>query len=191
MILTPGNQIIHSGRLMGYFRDKDPYQPIKEPPFFYTTLDQASADNIEKLSCEIQLIKYKLISMKPSLNLDYVKPIGERILSQYGDMVKDPSSLKNIFTSNAGYKVMKIPMVKKEHGYLLNLNARVFVEDIPYGLVVLKDIAEKVDLKTPHIDKAIQWHQKLMNKDFLVGDRLNQNLIEQTGAPTRYGFKTI
>jgi opine dehydrogenase len=73
-------------------------------------------------------------------------------------MVKDKTNLQTIFTSNEGYKVIKIPMLKKEDGWHLKLDARTFVEDIPFGIVVLKDIAEKLNLETPTLDMCIEWH---------------------------------
>ena len=40
----------------------------------------------------------------------------------------------------------------------LNLNARFFWEDMPYGLVILKDIGDIVGIKTPHITRNIIFH---------------------------------
>jgi hypothetical protein len=40
----------------------------------------------------------------------------------------------------------------------LNLNARFFWEDMPYGLCILKDIGEIVGVETPHITKFLIFH---------------------------------
>jgi hypothetical protein len=53
------------------------------------------------------------LSRYPDLDLKAVLPLGDRIISQYGDMVQDRSNLRTIFTSNTGYKLMKIPMIKE------------------------------------------------------------------------------
>ena len=110
IMLTPGNQIIHTGRVMGLYGNKAPYH-MKEVPDFYTTIDDLAANNMDSLSHEIQIIKHTILSHYPRLNLDLVLPLGERIISQYGSMVKDTTNLRTIFTSNTGYKIMKIPMV--------------------------------------------------------------------------------
>ena len=44
----------------------------------------------------------------------------------------------------------------------LNLNARFFWEDLPYGLVILKDIGNIVGVETPNITRNIIFHQKYM-----------------------------
>ena len=74
---------------------------------------------------------------------------------------------------------------------MVNVKARIFTEDIPFGLCVLKDLAEMLELKTPYIDEAIEWHQKLMGKQFIINGKLNEQLIPETGCPRRFGFKTF
>lgn len=190
IMLTPGNQIIHTGRVMGLYGNKDVVH-LPGVPFFYTTVDDVAADNMDKLSSEIQIIKYTILSKYPGLNLNAVLPLGDRIISQYGDMVQDRSTLRTIFTSNTGYKLMKIPMVKEKKGYMINVKARIFTEDIPFGLCVLKDLAEMLDIDTPCITEAIEWHQKLMGKQFVVNGKLNNDAIHETGCPRRWGFKNF
>ena len=41
---------------------------------------------------------------------------------------------------------------------ILNVNARFFWEDVPYGLVILKDIGRILEVPTPHINKQIIFH---------------------------------
>jgi opine dehydrogenase len=55
-----------------------------------------------------------------------------------------------------------VPVDKSGEKVTLNLNARFFWEDVPYGLVILKDIAGLVGVTTPHIDKQIIFHQSFM-----------------------------
>lgn len=191
IMLTPGNQIIHSGRIKGLFEGKDVTVPVLEKPYFYITMDDRSADNMSRLSNEIQLIKYKILSLFPHFNLDKVIPLDKRVLEQYGDMVKDRTNMRTIFASNAGYKVFTIPMKEVQGGFVLDIGSRVFTEDIPFGLCVLKDIAEKLNLEVPNITDAIVWHQKLMGKEFVKDGRLNPELIGETGTPRRFGIKTI
>jgi len=44
----------------------------------------------------------------------------------------------------------------------LNLNARFFWEDLPFGLVILMDIGKIVGVETPAVLKNILFHQKFM-----------------------------
>lgn len=85
----------------------------------------------------------------------------ERIISMYGDQVSDKSSLKRVFNTNTAYSRITFPMVpvdKSGEKVVLNLNARFFWEDVPFGLLILKDIGELVGVKTPNIDRMIIFH---------------------------------
>lgn len=113
MMMTPGNQIIHTGRLLGLFNNKAA-TPLKEIPYFYTDLNQLSADNMEKLSDEIQLIKKAILKRFPKVDLEAVEPLQQRIIRQYGDQVKDKTNMYTTFTTNTGYRVMTVPMNKTE-----------------------------------------------------------------------------
>ena len=155
--LTPGNQIIHPGRVMGLFGNNN-LRLLDAQPFFYAEMDKTSADNIEKLSNEVQMIKYAILARFPELNLDSVIPIGPRIISQYGDDVHDKSSLLQIFRTNVGYSKFKVPCVKVADKFVVNIKARIFTEDIPFGLCILLDIAEMLGLRVPNIVRAIEWH---------------------------------
>lgn len=75
----------------------------------------------------------------------------------------------------------------------LNLNARFFWEDVPYGLCILKDIAQLVGVKTPHMDKQIIFHQKFMPVKYVdekTGAFLDTQAMMESGAPRAYGIKT-
>ena len=93
-------------------------------------------------------------------------PLKDRILTMYSGSVGDKSSLKRIFNTNIGYSRVPFPMVPVEGQDLksthkddvlvkLNLKARFFWEDMPYGLVILKDIGNIVGVSTPNITRNI------------------------------------
>ena len=74
LTLCPSNQIIHPGRVTGFFgqfpEKCDKILKLKDVPLLYEGLDQASADEIEALDNEIQAIKRKIIQQFPEINLD-------------------------------------------------------------------------------------------------------------------------
>ena len=96
----------------------------------------------------------------------------------YEGQISDKSSLKRIFNTNIGYSRVPFPMVpidKTGEKVTLNLQARFFWEDVPFGLVILKDIATLVDVKTPVMDKMIAFHQKFMPVKYI--DEKTGNLL--------------
>jgi hypothetical protein len=89
--------------------------------------------------------------------LSQVLPIEERICAMYEGQITDTSSLKRIFNTNKGYSRVPFPMVPKDPAdpskVVLNKNARFFWEDVPYGLVILKDIGRICGVECPHMTK--------------------------------------
>ena len=115
----------------------------------------------------------------------------ERIINQYSNQIRDKSTMQSVFRTNIGYSTLKIPVKKVEGGVIPDIDGRIFWEDIPYGLCILKNIADMVYVKTPWINKMIEWHQKFMNKTYMIDGELVPEILKETGAPRRYGIETI
>jgi len=77
LTLCPSNQIIHPGRVYGFFKDWDGKQSFEASkiPKLYEDLDDASAYEIQVLDNEIQAIKAALMKQFPALQLPQVLPI--------------------------------------------------------------------------------------------------------------------
>ena len=115
----------------------------------------------------------------------------DRVIQQYGDQIKDKRTLETVFKTNIGYSTLKIPVKKVQGGVIPDIEGRIFWEDVPYGLCILKNIADMVYVKTPWINKMIEWHQQFMSKQYLRDGELIPEIIGETGAPRRYGIKNI
>ncbi|KAL8425598.1 hypothetical protein Efla_004433 [Eimeria flavescens] len=194
LTLTPSNQIIHPARYYAIFKDWDGqrvYQKDEIPWGLYTEFDAEAAKYLELLDGELQAIKKALIERCPNLDLSSVLPIKERIIQQYGDDVKDRTNLQTVFASNKGYASTRTPAMAVPGGFHPALHSRLFNEDVPSGLCVLRGIADMVNVPTPTIDLMIQWHQKFMGIEFLKDGKLNPETLHLTTAPERYGIKTV
>ncbi|KAM3577292.1 hypothetical protein VYU27_000724 [Nannochloropsis oceanica] len=201
LTLTPSNQIIHPARYHGVFRDWDGQRTYTRAELearggltLYKGMDEYSAEWLAVLDNELQQIKLALLQQFPQLDLSFIVPIGERIIKQYGDDVTDTSSLRRIFSSNRGYAPCLTPLKESSPGRFQPLvNSRLFWEDIPYGLVILKNLVELLgNFPTPAIDFMIRWHQKFMGKEYLLADnQLNPRLLNETGAPNKYGIHCV
>lgn len=195
LTLTPSNQIIHPGRVYGYFRDWDGKKGFvkSELPKLYAELDDASADAIQSLDDEIQAIKTSIVKKWPQIDMTALHPIKQRISYNYKDSISDFSTLKSVFNTNDGYSKNVFPTVPHADGkhVLLDIKSRFFNEDIPYGLCILKNIGDLLGVEMKNTEKMIRWHQKFMDYDFIdeKGNFLEENL-EKTGIPLKYGVKT-
>eukprot|EP00501_MAST-03F_sp_TOSAG23-6_P001708 GSMAST32.ASY1.ANO1.1781.1 assembled CDS len=200
LTLSPSNQIIHPPRYYSIFRDWDGKKDYdieeiraKGGMTLYADMDEFGAEQMQALDTELQTIKHALLSRFPTLDLSPVLPLGARVVKQYGKDVSDRSSLRQIFRSNRGYAGCATPMVKLPGNRVKPLvECRLFWEDIPYGLVVLKSLAQMMNVPTPSIDFYICWYQQFMHKEFVGGGcTLNTAILSETGAPERYNMTTI
>ena len=70
-------------------------------------------------------------------------PIKERIIHAYGEDVADTSSLLKVMRTNKGYVGCATPLKTDEKGnFYPNADCRLFWEDIPYGLCIIKNLGE-------------------------------------------------
>ena len=59
------------------------------------------------------------------------------------------------------------------------------------GLVVTRGIAELAGVATPHMDEVILWCQKMIDKEYLVNDKLAGKDLHSTRAPQHYGYTDL
>lgn len=122
--------------------------------------------------------------------MSLVLPIKQRIIKNYKDSIKDTSTLKSVFNTNDGYAKNVFPTVPHADGksVILNTKSRFFTEDIPYGLCVLKSIADMFKVDVPNIERIIKWHQKFMDVKILGDDnKFIPSSIPSSGIPQKYG----
>ena len=102
------------------------------------------------------------------------------------------SSNKNVKDSLVNSKTLrqiKTPVMKSGERYILDKNSRFFTDDIFYGLVIIKWIADKYMIDLPMVDELLKWSQNYLDEP--------QNTILnieceykydplKSGIPTRY-----
>jgi len=166
--VTNSNPILHPSRLYSLFNNWDNSIVYPENILFYEDWNNFSSRILIECDKELQNIITQL-------------PIDQREivpLLEYYESV-DESTLTNKIKSIEAFKGIKVPMKKVEKGFMPDFQDRYFVEDIPYGLLLLKNIAHIVNVSTPIIDMILEWGQKVIDKEFikdglLVGKDINE-----------------
>merc|ERR1719215_2187934 len=85
--------------------------------------------------------------------------------------------MAKIVGTNKAYSMAKTPVIRSKAGVMPNPNHRVVTDDIGWGLCVLISIAERLEIAgistpTTMMRMLVEWHQKLMRKEYLVNGRL-------------------
>ncbi len=195
--LSNMTQVIHPAVMYDNFADWDGKTQYGEIPLFYQGLSDEAADNMSRVSDEIQAVRAALEKHAPSLDLSVVHHVWDWCTRAYGKYITDDSTLRTRFSSNRAYVGLTCPMVpapgSKDAGdaFIPDFEARYLTEDVPHNLVPLKGIALLCDVQIPTVDRLLGWCQKVMGKQYLVDGALDGPDLSETFAPQRYGFHTL
>lgn len=159
--LTPGNPIMHSSVIYGLI---GPYGQWHRKIFpqrmcWWTECPELGAYYLERMDQESQDL-CAVISQRMGIDLSSVKSLKQEIVEAYGDQIRDQSSMLSILRTNQAYNNILAPMVPaadNRAGYVIERESRAFNEDVAYGLVLLVEMAKRLDLKVPYIEEVLQW----------------------------------
>lgn len=190
LTLAGTGQLIHPGIMFGLFRNWDG-QLYESPPLFYQSVDSSTAEVLEAMSTEIQALRLALEARFPEMDFSAVRPLREWLLISYPTDIEDASSLKSAFVTNRSYTGLRAPMRTVEGGLAPDFQGRYLSEDVHYGLVPTRGIAELAGVPTPQIDGVITWAQGCLGQEYLVAGKLCGNDLGSTPAPQRFGYQSI
>lgn len=162
---------------------------LEEPPLFYQGVDEETAQLLGEISDEVVATSKSIMSDHPSVDLTQVIPMYDWDIGCYGADIADKTNLMTALRTNSGYSGMTHPMIRRDNGeYVPDFTHRFLSEDVPFGLVVIRGIAELAGVPTPQMDRVLCWSQHAMGREYLVGNRLSGADVASTRAPQRYGF---
>jgi hypothetical protein len=195
LTLAGTGQLIHPGILYGRFQDWDG-RPLAEASLFYQGVDAPTAGILEQMSAEVQQLRRALQDHFPSLDLSAVRPLAEWLLRSYPDDILDKTSLQTMFNTNRSYAGLQVPVRPQTEGplpagLLPDFQSRYLSEDIPYGLIPTRGIAELAGVAMPTIDRVILWAQARLDQEYLVAGKLRGRHLTATRAPQRYGLHSL
>merc|ERR1711990_912200 len=143
------------------------------------------------ISDEVQATARKMESMVPGLDLGDAATIYDWYMACYSDQIEDASTLKLAMNTCKAYVGLTHPCKEEEGGYMPDLNYRYLSEDVPTGLCFSKGLAELVEVPTPMIDKVMEWAQKCIGLEIMVGGKMCGKDIASTRAPQAVGITTF
>lgn len=190
LTLSGTGQLLHPGLMYSLFHGWRG-EPFEDAPLFYQGVDQPAASLLEQLSEEVAHLRGVLEDQLPSTDLFPVRPLIEWLRFSYNGSIANPQSLLSCLRTNSSYSGLTAPMRKTGAGLVPDFHSRYLSEDVPYGLVVTRGIAELAGVKTPVMDEVIHWSQDRLGQEFLKNGKLRGKDVAATRSPQRYGMKTL
>lgn len=193
--LTLGNpgQFIHPGLMYGHFQSwKGERYDEASIPMFYAAATDEMGEIVERLSSETIAVATAFKTRSGgALPLEHVQPVHDWLRSSYADVTADSRTVATCFRTGP-IQARRVPMIEVTPGqFIPNFQYRYLTEDVPYGLVVTRALAEIVSVDTPMIDEVISWAQRVMNKVYLVGGQLEGSDITDLPIPQNHGIFSL
>lgn len=185
------NAYVHPAILYGQWSQWDG-KPLDAPPLFYNGLGRSGAQALSQLSDEVMATAKAITAVRDDINLTNVEHIFDWYLHSYPNDIVDKTDLYTSIRSNGAYTGLTHPCVKTAEGkYTPDFGHRYLMEDLPFGLVVLRGVASVAGVPTPTMDKVITWAQGHMGKEYLKDGQLSGKDVSDSRSPQKYGFTTL
>lgn len=180
LTLNSSNPILHPARLTTMFKDWHPGAVYSRSPLFYEDWDDQASSALIGADAELMAI-CRLI---PAVWADTVP-----VLEYYESTGVESLTAK--IRSIPSLKGIQSPMAKVGNGWIPDVASRYFTEDVPYGTVPIKAMAELAGVKTPVIDGFIEWVQDRLGARYLIAGNLNPEGCRGLPIPQNYGVSTF
>ena len=162
-------------------------------PLFYADATDEMGELVEALSRDATAVARALETHgRAALDLRGVVPVHEWLREAYPHATADQSSAAACFRTGP-LQMRRAPMTEIAEGrFVPDFEYRYLSEDIPYGLVVTRAVAEIAGVGTPAIDEVIRWGQWRLDKEYLSADgSLTGSDVPGLPIPQNHGIATL
>lgn len=178
--LSASNPVFHPARIYSAFRDFPQRSEFPQRRLFYEDWEDDASAVFLALDDELQMICARIPA-----DMSAAQPIR----AHYG--AADAAALTRRIRSLRSLRDRYLPLVSTDRGYVPDVHSSYFTEDVPYGLLVIKSVAQIVCVPTPHIDAVLRWAERAMGRQYLLGDRVEGKDATGLPLPARFGIASV
>lgn len=166
--------------------------PLDKPPLFYQGVDEDADKYLSGITDEMINVANALQIRFPDIDFTKVSSMQQWLIDHYSDQIPKQETLLSCLQTNTAYDGLLHPMTRTADGkYVPDFNYRYIREDVPYGLLVIRQIADMVGVKTRVIDEIIEWAQTKLGKEYIRNGILCSVDRADGRLPSAYGINTI
>ena len=178
--LTPSNPLLHTARVYDLFLNLSADSIMSRNPKFYSEWTVRASEVLFGMDAELQQlcksISDTILSSVVSLTIHYESNTPDELVQKMRSII----SLKDI----------ESPLVCAESGFMPNIQSRYFIEDFPFGLCIIKGFCEIYHLKTPTIDKVLQWYERFSGVEYFINGKFEGKDLKDTAIPQNFGLSS-
>lgn len=176
--LAPSNPLLHIVGLYNVFNDYTIGKIYENEMHFYHEWNDNASEILLAYDQELQNI---CNALQP-LNLHEVVS-----LSKYYE-ASTPQMMTNKLKSIPAFEEVMVPLTKTMQGYVPDFESRMFTEDFPYGVCVIKDFSLMTGVKTPMVDMLLDFYYKVSGYKYFDENGFHAKDYIHTGAPGNFGL---
>jgi hypothetical protein len=147
---------------------------------------------LEQLSSEIVALA-KAIDARSSgaLDLSGVLSVYDWLKLSYGSVIADDRTVASCLRSGPLY-ALQAPMLQRGPDELVpDFGYRFLSEDVPYGLVIVRAIAELAGVDTPTIDSVLRWTERMLEKSYFHQGMVQGTDTVELPTPQNHGIHSL
>ncbi|MBO5854682.1 MAG: NAD/NADP octopine/nopaline dehydrogenase family protein [Bacteroidales bacterium] len=182
--LTPTNPILHTSRTNELFGGHDRNYIYPEKSKFYVGWSDKASTTLFGMDSELQTLLSK-ITLTTGLKTEAIRPLSEHYESPTIEALT--AKINGIPT----FQSVFAPMKEVDGGYLADTTSRMFTEDFPWGLAVIRSYFDLFGIPAPTMDKVLGWYANYMGLEWYVDGKFCGKDLNVTGVLGRYGIKSI
>jgi hypothetical protein len=191
--MTLGNpgQFIHPGLMYGIFKSWRAEDECTEDeiPFFYARVSEEMGDFVQELSLEAIGVAREIERQTGgTFDLSGVNSVHDWLKMSYPTQTEDTSTVASCFRTGP-LQVRRAPMRATGRGtFVPQFGYRYLSEDVPYGLVVTRALAQLLGCATPAIDAVLRWTQANTEAMYLANGRVHPADVRHLPVPQSCGI---
>lgn len=181
--LTPSNPVLHTARTHEIFGAFSPEHEFDEHPHFYVGWGDAASRTLFAVDAEL----HALFDALEGLDMSSVRPLGEH----YEAPTVEAMTAK--INSIATFQTVMAPMKPSEATpgkFVADISSRLFTEDFPWGLAIIRAYCEIFGVEAPTIDSLLQWYERFMGLEYYRDGKFCGKDLAKTGIPQNHGICT-
>lgn len=194
--LSVDNQIIHPTRCYAICQKYcGKWEHAEDVPLFYKDYDAFSAQCLAYLDDDYSKVRNRIKQLYPNKDFHYM--LNYLDLEHY-TYNSSSSDIVDSFVNSPTLQAIRTPLIKDDDGnWVLDKNGRFFMDDIYYGIAIVKWMAELLSINVPMIDKLLHWAQELRGEQIISeGNKLiihssDLSVPMKSGIPYFYGKNAI
>lgn len=178
--LAPSNPLLHISGLYNVFKDYQPGVLYPDVLPFYEQWNDETSRLLLTYDDELQAICKRLAP----LDMCEVVPLTTYYESPTAE------AMTHKLQSIESFKAVMVPLKKVENGSVPDLQSRMFVEDFPFGVCIIKAFAQMTGVETPVVDMLLDFYTRLSGYRYFNADGTLAPDAANTGIPSLFGLQT-